>query len=103
MVETVTVMRRPYGDTSADASPILLGLDQVSVDVSRSGAHRDALWPGDDFAHARRDDLEVSVIACAVLRRRLPDDFGEARAERAERCTTDSDARVGDGRSLPQE
>src|SRR6516165_12260080 len=40
---------------------------------------------GHDHAHARRNDLEVAVVTPAVLRRRLADDLGETRAERAER------------------
>ena len=48
-------------------------------------------------------DLEVAVVAGAVLRRRLADDLGEARAERAERRAADGDAGVGDRHPLAQQ
>src|SRR5580700_4177137 len=56
-----------------------------------------------EHAHARRNDLEVLVVARPVLRRRLADDLGEARTERAERRAADCNAGVGHRRSLTQE
>src|SRR5271166_2851371 len=52
--------------------------------------------------HTRWDDLEIAVVAGAVLRRRLADDLAEAGAERAERGAPDGETRLGDRQPLAQ-
>ena len=74
-----------------------------SCSAARQTVDRRAPRARRDHAHARRNDLEVAVVARAVLRRRLADDLGEARAERAERRAADGDAGVGDRHPLAQQ
>ena len=83
------------------ASPILLW---CKVGSSRQGSDRDRSSPRSrsDLADARRNCFALAVVAGAVLRRRLADDLGEARTERAERRATDCDAGVGDRHRLTQ-
>ena len=54
------------------------------------------------LTHAGMTSL-LLMIAGAVLRRRLADDLGETRTERAERCAAHGDARVGDRHPLTQQ
>ena len=95
------------GDGDCHATTVRAPTRRVLLrSCSVSGAQTDLGGPPRsrrDHAHARRNDLEVAVVARAVLRRRLADDLGEARAERAERRTTDGDAGVGDRHPLTQE
>lgn len=75
----------------------------VAAGRHRADRARATLRTRRDPTHTRRNDLPVAVVAGAVLRRRLPNDFGEPRAERAERRAPDGDAGVGDRTPLAQE
>src|SRR2546421_418667 len=56
----------------------------------------DPARPADEFGPATRDRGEVRVVARPVGARALPDQLGEAGAERAEGGTADGHAHVGD-------
>src|SRR4051812_38221777 len=59
--------------------------------------------PGRELRHAGRDRLQMAVVAGAVRRRRLADDLGEPRAERAERRAPHCHTRIGHRHALAKQ